>query len=226
MSGSGTGGGNRWLALGGVAFVVLTIVAVVGLGGNTPSPGDTASKIQSYYTDRKAREFIAVFVLAASVPLFLFYAATLANIVANDGRRSIWEITFLIGSGMVAIAWVISAYIHFALVDGVDQKTSAGALEALTVLDGDNWVLFNSALGVFMLGAAGTLLTSAVSAGYRRLGWIAIILGIALFIPFADFFALLLSGIWIITSSIMLARTTGTTDTQSTPSFPIQEAAK
>jgi hypothetical protein len=209
MGSSGTAA-NRWWALGGVLFVVLTIVAVVGLGGNTPSPGDAADKIRTYYTDHKARQFIAVFVLAASVPFFLFYAALLAN-TFTEGSRSIWRITLLVGSGMMAIAWVSVAFLHFALTDGVDQKASDGALEALTMLDGDNWLLFNSAVGVFMLGAAGTLLSARTSAGYRRLGWVALILGIALFIPFADFFALLVSGLWIITTSIMLARATRAT---------------
>jgi hypothetical protein len=75
------------------------------------------------------------------------------------------------------------------------------------MLDGDNWILFNSAVGVFMLGAAGTLLSARTSAGYRRLGWVALILGIVAFIPFADFFGLLISGLWIIATSIMLSRT-------------------
>ena len=29
-------------------------------------------------------------------------------------------------------------------------------------------------------------------------GWIALVAGVALFIPFADFFALIVSGLWII----------------------------
>jgi hypothetical protein len=216
MSSSDSGAGSRWLALGGVVFVVLTIVAVVGLGGDTPASGDPADEIRGYYTDNQARQFIAVFVLAASVPFFLWYAATLANAFALERRRSIWNLTLLIGSGMVAIAWVVTAGVHFALTDAVDQKASDGALEALNVLDGDTWVVFNTALGVFMLGATGVLLGGRLSAGYRRLGWVALPLGIALFIPYADFVALLLTGVWIIVSSIMLARTPGTTETAAT----------
>lgn len=55
-----------------------------------------------------------------------------------------------------------------------------------------------------MLGAAGSLLGTA--RGYRWLGWAALVLGIALFIPFADFFALLLTLIWIIVTSVMAFR--------------------
>jgi hypothetical protein len=66
------------------------------------------------------------------------------------------------------------------------------------------WVAFNAAFGVIMLGAAGSLL--ADGRGYRWLGWVALLLGIALFIPYADFIALLLTLIWIIVTSVLLFR--------------------
>ena len=117
-----------------------------------------------------------------------------------------WHLVFVVGTAAAAVAWIVTAFLHFALTDAVDQKLPDSALEALTTLDNNTWIAFNSGLGLMMLGAAGMLLTAAVTVGYRRLGWCALILGIALFIPFADFFALLLTGVWIIVSSIMLAR--------------------
>ncbi len=203
---SNRGSMDKWLALSGVAFVVITAVAVVGLGGSTPSSGDSGSKIRSFYEDDKAREFIGVFVLIAATPFLLLFTTSLANAVAGTGRRSVWQLLFLGGSVATAFAWIITASLHFALLDGVDQKISDTALEALNTLDGNTWIVFVSALGLMMLGAGGMLLTASVTAGYRRLGWVAAILGVALFIPFADFFALLLTGIWIIVTSVMAAR--------------------
>ena len=55
-----------------------------------------------------------------------------------------------------------------------------------------------------MFGAAGSLIPATDR--YRIMGWIALPLGIALLIPFADFFALLLTAIWIIVASVMLYR--------------------
>jgi hypothetical protein len=66
------------------------------------------------------------------------------------------------------------------------------------------WAAFNAAFGVIMLGAAGSLL--ADGRGGRWLGWVALLLGIALFIPYADFIALLLTLIWIIVTSVLLFR--------------------
>jgi hypothetical protein len=56
-----------------------------------------------------------------------------------------------------------------------------------------------------MLAAAGAALTVARLLP-RWLGWAALVLGVALFIPFADFFALLLTLIWILVVSVMLGR--------------------
>ena len=225
MNPSVDGGQSRWAALGGVAFVLLTIVAVAGLGGSTPSTGDAADSIRSFYLDEKARQFAAVFVLAVSVPFFLVYAATLASTVADEARRSIWQPVLLVGAGMMAVAWAAVAAIHFALTDAADQKLSDGALEALTALDADNWVLFNTAVGVFMLGAAGTLITAAATTGLRRAGWVALVLGVALFVPFADFFALLLSGLWIVVTSVMLFRLAGARRGRNPRPVPTTELA-
>src|SRR5437660_1265255 len=53
-------------------------------------------------------------------------------------------------------------------------------------------------------GAGGSLL--ARTRLYRWLGWAALGPGIALFIPFVDFVALLLSGVWILVASVTLFR--------------------
>ena len=95
------------------------------------------------------------------------------------------------------------SFVHFALANGADEEISPTALQALNTLDGNTWMVFNPAFGVMMLGAAGTLLSAGV---LRPLGWIALVLGVAAFIPFADFFALLATLLWIVVTSVVLAR--------------------
>jgi hypothetical protein len=56
------------------------------------------------------------------------------------------------------------------------------------MLDGDSWIARNSAFGVMMLAAGATVFTSALP---RWMGWLAIALGVLLFL--ADFFALLVT---------------------------------
>jgi hypothetical protein len=143
----------------------------------------------------------------------VFFASALAARLGLDGghqHRPVWERVVLAGSAITASATVVAALIHFALSDGADQNVSPVALQALNVLDGNVWLPFNSGLGVMMLGAAGLLLTETPLP--RWLGWIALVLGIALFIPYADFFALVITLLWIIVASVMLYRGSSSAD--------------
>lgn len=196
---------GRLLPLSGAAFVVATVVAIVGLGGDTPDGNSTAAKVASFYQAHQNRQNLAAFVLAAAVPLLVFFGISLALTLwpREAGRRPFWQAVLVAGTVLAAGTFTLSAFIHFALADSADT-ISATTLQGLNALDSDTWIAFNSCLGIMMLGAAGSLIPRSNS--YRVLGWIALLLGIALFIPFADFFALLLTGIWIIVVSVMLYR--------------------
>ena len=196
---------KRFLPLGGVAAVAVVVLAVAVLGGNTPGNDASGAEVASYYDAHQAREFAAVFLLAASAPLLVIFGASLTAALwpSEAVRRPVWELVLLAGSALAAGAFVAAAFLTFALAD-VPTKLGADALQALNVLDNDVWVTFNSGLGVMMLGAGGSLL--ARTRLYRWLGWAALALGIALFIPFVDFVALLLSGVWILVTSVTLFR--------------------
>jgi hypothetical protein len=196
---------NRLLPLSGIVFVVLAVVAVVAIGGDTPGTDASAAKVKSFYDANTWRQAIAAFVLAASVPFLVFFAARLAEALAMNEAAStrLWRRVLLAGSIVTGAVILVTAAIHFALADGGDQRdVSAAAVQAINVLDGNTWLAFNASLGVMMLGVAGLVLPAAGRYGW--LGWTALVLGIALFIPFADFIALLLTLIWIIVVSALL----------------------
>lgn len=197
---------RRWLPLSGVAFVVLMLVVIVGFSGETPGTGDSGAEIASFYEDEEVRQGIAAFLLAATVPFLLLFAAALAGLASATDRawREIWRRMLLGGSFILGAIIMVMAMIHFALADGAGN-VDPPALQALNLLDGNFWVAANPALGLMMLGAAGWLLGRP--GNYNRLGWAALVLGIGLFIPFVDFFALLLSLLWIIVTSVVLYRT-------------------
>jgi hypothetical protein len=194
-------GAARILSLSGVAAVVLVVASFAGLGGDTPGGGDAASKISAYYDSREVREMIAAFVLAASAPFFVLFAVTLAESLGVNGR-TIWHRVLTLGGAVVAGAFLVAALIHVALTQTAnDHDVSGGALQALAGLDQSSWMAFNGGLGVLMLGAAGSLLAHR---GSPVRAWVALVAGIALFIPGADFVALIVSGLWIIATSIIL----------------------
>jgi hypothetical protein len=194
---------SRFWSLSGAAFVVLAVVAIIGLGGNSPDANASAAKVSSFYLAHQNRENLAAFILAASVPLLVIFGITLAFALWPAGRRPLWPSVLIAGTVLTAGAFSLSAFIHFALADSADNVTAATS-QGLNALDSDTWIAFNGCMAVMMLGAAGSIITRA--AGLRVLGWIALLLGLVLFIPFADFFALLLSAIWIIVVSALLFR--------------------
>jgi hypothetical protein len=181
--------------------VALIIVAVVGFGGGTPSESASAAKVESFYGGGPARQYIAAFLLAAAAPFVLAFAVSVAS---RHADRSAWALLLVCGGTLFAASILGTAFVHFALTEAGDKGISGDALRVLNILDADTWTLFNPSLGVMMLGAAATLL--ARPSAPRWLAWAALVLGVALFIPLADFFALLLSGIWIVAESVMLYR--------------------
>ena len=196
---------TRLVPLSGIAFVVLVVVLVVGVGGSTPGTDASASELAAYYSDHAVREGIGSFMLAASAPLLLFFGIGLATAIGTRpaGGLTAWGYVLLAGTILVAGAVLLTAAVHFALANGGDEEISPTALEALNSLDGNTWMAFNPAFGVMMLGAAGVLISARV---LTWLGWIALVIGIAAFIPIADFFALLATLLWILVAGIALAR--------------------
>jgi hypothetical protein len=195
---------RRLLPLTGLAFVAIIIVGVAAISGSTPDTDASPSKVLSYYDAHSTRESVAAFVLAVAAALLATFGVALASALwpAEAGRRPLWQRLLVVGSTLTAGVMLVGAFVHFALADGADTGAPENALQALNLLDGDIWVAFNAALGVMMLGAAGSLIPRAGASGW--LGWTALVLGVALFIPFADFIALLVAGLWIIVVSVML----------------------
>ena len=188
----------RWLPASGIAFVVLAVLSIVVFGGDTPDDNASAARVASYYNAHQNREVVAAFVLAASVPFLAAFGVYLATIFPNrHAQRSVGNYLLLVGTAVASAVWLVTSLLVFALADGAD-RLSASTLQGLNLLDADSWIAFNAGLGVFMLGAGATLIPA--TGGYRRLGWAAGGLGVLLFIPFADFIALLLTGIWILVS--------------------------
>jgi hypothetical protein len=198
---------KRFLPLSGIAFVALVVIPVFALGGeDAPTSDASAAEVMAFYDAHTVQQGVVSFLLAASAPFLVFFGASLAGSLSRTDayRREVGERVLSGGSVLAAAAFLVTALAHFALADGADQGVSPTALQALNVLDNNTWIAFNSGLGVMMLGAAGCLIPR--TRAYRRLGWMALVLGIALFIPFADFFALLLTGVWIIATSVILFR--------------------
>jgi hypothetical protein len=196
-------GVSRWLPLSGVVFVLLVVGTFAAVEGDTPESDASAAKVVSFYNDHQDGQYVSAFLIAAAAPFLVFFGVNLALSLwpSTAGYRPVWPTVLAVGSAIGAMSFLAAAHHVFAVADGVDHLSPA-TIQGLNVLDSDSWIAFNGALGIMMLGAAGALIPRES----RVLGWSALVLGIALFIPFADFFALILTGIWIIVVSIMQFR--------------------
>ena len=197
---------GRLFPLSGIVFALVLVLAIIGIEGDTPDTDASGAEVASFYGEQTVRQGLGAFVLAATVPFLLLFAGSLARFAwpTEMPSRVIWRRVLLGGSFVLGAILMTRAWTHFALADAGDQELSPAALEALNALDGNAWVPANAALGVMMLGAGGWLLGRERIYGW--LGWAALIFGIALFIPFVDFVALILSLLWIIVASVLLYR--------------------
>jgi hypothetical protein len=179
----------------------------VALLPGTPGNDDGGASIAAYYGEHGTRAIVAAFVIGLTAPLFVSFAALLAGARRPAGETRTAADILLVGGGILtAGTFLLTAAVQFALAD-VPDKLAGGALQALNVLSNDLWTAWNPALGVMMLGAAGTL--ARRGGALTVLGRVAAVLGVALFIPFADFFALLATGLWLIAASAVLFRDAG-----------------
>ena len=188
-------------ALTGALFVVLVLVAFIGLGGDTPEGDAPAREVISFYTDNDTQQILAAVVLGASAVALLFFSATLRDRFTAALPRPSTLPGVAFGAGVVAAGgFLAAAGIHFALADYAGDVQPAAA-QALNALDSDFFLPF--AVGIATLVLAASLLAIRTKLLPPWLGWVGVVLFVVSFTP-VGFLAFGLSGIWIIVASVLL----------------------
>jgi hypothetical protein len=184
----------------GIVFVVLVIVAFA-VGGETPDVDDSAQKVVSFYVDNDSEQQIAAALLALGCVAFTFFLGALRRTLrAAAGDEGGLSTVVLVGGVMIIVGASIFAGLTFTLGDAADELP-ASATMALNALNSDMFfpvavgtAVFNLALGLAVLRHGGLP---------RRLGWLAIVVGIAGLTP-AGFFAFLATGLVVVWASVVL----------------------
>jgi hypothetical protein len=196
--------GSRWeriAPLTGVVFSVL--IAILIVSPSSPDVHDSATKVMTFYTKHHSRESAMALVLALSGAPLLFFASSLRHALRRAGGTGQLANAAFGGAVVAATGFAVAGGIHLAVADAAANSNTVGTTLTLNVLDNDDFLCLVLGIGVFMLANG----MSVVRHGGlpRWLGWVAIVLGVALFTPIG-FFALIASTPWVLVVSILLTR--------------------
>ncbi len=102
--------GNRWLAVGGFAFVALFVAAMIASGGQLGSAGDPDRQFVSYFNDtgNRARDIGGAYLLAAAGLAFVVFLAQMYTTLRERAVGRLLPLTAL-GTGLIFVALLFAA---------------------------------------------------------------------------------------------------------------------
>jgi hypothetical protein len=208
-----TGGGSR-VALAGVLFAVLYVVAFTALG-RIPGPGATDQKVQSFYESDRQRLLIVVtaayLVPLAGIALLWFTAAVRHRVVSLAGREDALLSTVQLLSAAVYVALLFAAT---AVLTAPAVAVDIGAVAANTLAPTKPLlVAADTLLVVFAVRAAGVFIAAGTTRALRSgliPRWFAIVsyvLVLVLFLTIARARAVsLLFPLWVAVMSVIVLK--------------------
>src|SRR4051794_19988473 len=172
---------DRLAPLTGALFAVLTLVGIVGLGGDTPDSGDSTAKVVAFYTKHQDQQMAAALLAGLGALALIFFAGSLRQAFRGPEPGAERRSSIAFGAALVTAAGLLlMAGSHFALADNT-HKISPQAAQALNAVDGGTWMMA-------FVGMAALLLSSGLLALTTRrlpawMGWSALVLGIVSVTP-------------------------------------------
>jgi hypothetical protein len=201
--GAPTAGWERLLPLTGVLSVALTVGGFI-LYGSMPDFIDKPQKIADFYTDDPGRVVAGAYVgMLGTVALIWFVGVLRARLrVAERGTGLFSGIAFAGGIAASAIFFLIDLFnAAGAFRADEDNAINPSVAASLNDLSGLSLSVGAFAMSVLVLATAAVILRTGVMP--RWLGFVSILLGIALLTPIA-YVALGLWLVWLFAVSILL----------------------
>jgi hypothetical protein len=193
----------------GLLFVGLTM-AGAAFSGSTPGSKASAATVIRFYVAHRHDQLVSDIMFVLASLFVVFFAASLHGYLRRTPAVASASALMLVGAALLAVGFTVISGIDYALAD-VPGRLDAGAAQALNVLGND--VFYTLPVGgcVFGIGSAIAILRGGALPNW--LGWISIVIGIALATP-----ALWIAGValfvWVlIVSALIYARSNDTTTT-------------
>jgi hypothetical protein len=207
---------SRLAPLTGVVFAVLVVIAIL-TGGETPDANASPAKVIAYYGSHRSEVETSGIVFALAFLFVVLFAGALRSYLRRTPAAEGLAAIVLAGGVLMAAGVFMAVSAEYGLAHNLHYLTPATA-QTLSVLSNE---LFLPVLGGAFLFAIGSGLAILRGARLPRwLGWVAIVLAIAVLIPPASFPALLVFAIWSVIVSILIYRRTG----PAAPALPAETA--
>jgi hypothetical protein len=171
---------RRWVALGGLLFVVLVIAAVAVISS---APDNTASvaKVLSYYTQHKSSGYVSALVLEASVVVALWFFWYLRNLLVDAGADVRLTTLGFSGAIVFGVGGGVGGGMRWVMSDSVSYVTPA-TLQGLNAVQVDlNTILGGAGSALLLLATSIAIIRSGALA--KGLGWLGIVLGVVSLAP-------------------------------------------
>jgi hypothetical protein len=191
---------RRWVAYGGLLFVLIVVVAVV-VAPNAPSSNATAAKVVSNYHNHQAAYYVSAYLIVLAVieglTYFWYLREYLGQVAAS---RRLLTVAYA-GAVLFGISGTVGAGLNIALADGGHHANfPAASMQTLNLLKNDlNIPIAAAGTATFLLVTALVVLRNG---GLPRwLGWAGIVLGV---ISATGIVGPAGVGLWVLLTSITL----------------------
>jgi hypothetical protein len=197
---------DRWgrlAPLTGVLFAVLAVVAVF-TGGETPEANASAAKVIAYFGTHRSEVETSNIMFALAFIVVVLFAGALRSYVRSEAEGL--GALILVGAAIMSVGAVTVSGVEYGLAHHLTQLSPSTA-QTLNVLTNELGLPILAGAFVFAISSGLAILRGANLP--KWLGWVAIVLAIAVLIPPIGFPALLGFVIWSIIVSILMYRRTG-----------------
>lgn len=188
---------GAWFKVGAASGIATVVIQVIGIAiHGYPKNGASKSELQSWITATDETRFaIGIYVEAIGILLLIVFAAWIYTLLRGSDRVR-WLALSSLGSALVWVAMGISINeIWFSVLKAGKAGVASDVVLVIRDLAQDSFNISNLPFGLFVLttGAA-AIVTKTL---HPWLGWSAVVLGVAIFIPPLSLPGSLLFFLWI-----------------------------
>jgi hypothetical protein len=202
-----------------IAFVALTIVSAA-TAGSTPDSNASGAHVIAFYEAHRHDQQVSNILFVFAALFLLFFAGSLHGYLRRTPAAATASALMLVGAALLAVGLTVLAGLGYALAD-VPSHLSPAAAQALNVLSND--VFYTLLVGGCVFGIASAVAILRGAGLPNWLGWIAVLIGIAMATP-AFWISAIALFVWVlIVAGLIYFRTTGASDDPSQPVILVEE---